>query len=272
LPARLLSQPLADVGSGEVLDPAGAEPLDMHTASRNIGRIAVVIPTLDEEDSIGDVIRRIPRDLVSRVIVADGGSRDATVQRAGNAGGDVIAAGPGYGRACLTAVLAAADCEIVTFMDGDGADDPQAIARLVQPILAGDRDFVIGSRARGKRAPGSIAWHQLAAGWLAGWGIRLLYGVRYTDMCALRAIRRDALLDLGMREATYGWNIEMQMRAAAAGLRILEIPVDYHCRFGGSSKVAGSLRGSVKAGARIMTTFARIAIEARRSRRNRRMP
>jgi hypothetical protein len=148
-------------------------------------------------------------------------------------------------------------------MDGDGADDPRAIARLVQPILAGSRDFVIGSRARGSRAPGSIAWHQLAAGRLAGWAIRLLYGARYTDMCALRAIRRDVLLKLGMREPTYGWNIEMQMRAAARGLRILEIPVDYHCRTGGSSKVAGSLRGSMQAGGRIIATFARVAIDER---------
>jgi glycosyltransferase involved in cell wall biosynthesis len=231
------------------------------------GRIAVIIPTLDEEASIGDVVRRIPRDLVSRVIVADGGSRDATVACARNAGADVVAAGPGYGRACLAAALAAADSEIVVFMDGDGADDPQAIVKLVEPILTGARDFVIGSRARGKRAPGSIAWHQLAAGRLAGLAIRLLYGVRYTDMCALRAIRRGVLLDLGMREPTYGWNIEMQMRAAAAGLRILEIPVDYHCRIGGSSKVAGSLRGSIKAGARILTTFARVAIAAGCSRR-----
>jgi glycosyltransferase involved in cell wall biosynthesis len=238
---------------------------------RNVtdGRIAVVIPTLNEEASIGDVVRRIPRDLVSRVIVADGGSRDATVACATNAGADVIAAGSGYGRACLAAALAATGCEIVVFMDGDGADDPQAIAKLVEPIRTGVRDFVIGSRARGKRAPGSIAWHQLAAGRLAGLAIRLLYGVRYTDMCALRAIRRNVLLELGMREPTYGWNIEMQMRAAAAGLRILEIPVNYHCRTGGSSKVAGSLLGSIKAGARIMTTFARVAIDAGRSRRSR---
>lgn len=241
---------------------------DIRVSPRNVkdGRIAVLIPTLDEEESIGDVVRRIPCDLVSRVIVADGGSRDATVQCARNAGADVIAAGPGYGRACLAAALAAAGSEIVVFMDGDGADDPQAIVKLVEPILTGARDFVIGSRARGKRAPGSIAWHQLAAGRLAGFAIRLLYDVRYSDMCALRAIRRDVLLDLGMREPTYGWNIEMQMRAAEAGLRILEIPVDYHCRTGGSSKVAGSLLGSIKAGARIMTTFARVAIDARRSR------
>jgi glycosyltransferase involved in cell wall biosynthesis len=171
---------------------------DIRDSPRNgaHGRIAVLIPTLDEEASIGDLVGRIPRNLVSRIIVADGGSRDATVQCARNAGAEVIATGAGYGRACLAAALAAADCEIVVFMDGDGADDPRAIGELVQPILAGSRDFVIGSRARGRRAPGSIAWHQLAAGRLAGWAMRLLYGVRYTDMCALRAIRRDVLLKL----------------------------------------------------------------------------
>jgi glycosyltransferase involved in cell wall biosynthesis len=225
------------------------------------GRIVVVIPTLDEEQSIANVVRRVPRPLVERVIVADGGSRDATVARAEAAGAHVIDAGRGYGRACLAAVLAAEDADIVVFMDGDGADDPGGIAKLVAPLRSGQYDFVIGSRARGNREPGSIAWHQLAAGLLAGLGMRLLYGVRYTDMCALRAIRRDVLLELGMRERTYGWNLEMQMRAARAGLRILEIPVDYSCRSGGNSKVAGSLSGTIRAGARIIATFVRIASE-----------
>src|SRR5207253_6702871 len=139
-------------------------------------------------------------------------------------------------------------------MAGDGADDPSAIGRLVEPITRGEQDFVIASRARGSREPGSMSWHQLVAGRLAGVAIGLLYGVRYSDMCALRAIRRDALLTLGMRELTYGWNIEMQMRAAAAGLRILEIPVDYHCRSGGSSKVAGNPLGTMRAGFRIVAT------------------
>ena len=228
--------------------------------------IAVIIPTLDEEASIGEVVRCIPRDLVSRVIVADSGSCDATVARARAAGADVVAAGAGYGRACLAAARAAEGCAIVVFMDGDGADDPLALERLIAPIRAGRQDFVIGSRARGRREAGSMAWHQLAAGALSGLAIRLTYGVRYTDMCAFRAIRREALLSLGMREMTYGWNIEMQMRAAVAGLRILEIPVDYHRRIGGRSKVAGSLSGSVKAAARIITAFARVAISERRSR------
>ena len=234
-------------------------------AAGNAG-IAVVIPTLDEEVSIGEVVRRIPRDLVSRVIVADGGSSDATAARARAAGADVIAAGVGYGRACLAAARAAEGCAIVVFMDGDGADDPLALERLIAPIRAGRQDFVIGSRTRGRRESGSMAWHQLAAGALSGLAIRLIYGVRYTDMCAFRAIRRETLLGLGMREMTYGWNIEMQMRAAVAGLRILEIPVDYHRRIGGRSKVAGSLSGSVKAAARIITAFARVAISERRSR------
>jgi glycosyltransferase involved in cell wall biosynthesis len=226
--------------------------------------VALVIPTLNEQDSIEQVVRSIPRDVVDRIIVADSGSSDATRERATQAGADVIDVGPGYGRACLTATEIATDVDIIVFMDGDGADDPHIIHALVEPIRSGSYDFVIGSRLRGEREPGSMARHQIAAGLLAGVGMRLLYGVRFTDMCAFRAIRRDALLRLGMCELTYGWNIEMQMRAARSGLRILEIPVPYHCRTGGISKVAGSLRGSMRAGARIMATFARVSMQSRR--------
>jgi glycosyltransferase involved in cell wall biosynthesis len=223
--------------------------------------IAVVIPTLNEEASIGAVVSAVPRDLVSHIIVADSGSSDATVALARDAGAEVIEVGRGYGRACHAAATLAQDADILVFMDGDGADDPASIAALVAPISAGACDFVIGSRLRGVREPGSMAWHQLAAGLFAGLGMRMLYGVRYTDMCAFRAIRRDALLALGMCEMTYGWNIEMQMRAAGAGLRILEIPVPYRCRSGGASKVAGNLRGSVKAAARIVATFIRVSTQ-----------
>ena len=231
------------------------------TREASASHVVVVIPTLNEAQSIGDVVRRIPRDVAGRIIVADGDSRDTTAERAKDAGADVIHAGRGYGRACLAATMAAEGADIVVFMDGDGADDPQAIARLVEPIRAGRFDFVIGSRARGRREPGSIAWHQLAAGRLAGWGMRLLYGMRFTDMCALRAIRRDALLGLGMRELTYGWNIEMQMRAARAGLRILEVPVNHRRRAGGKSKVSGTLRGTFVAGTRILATLLRVMFE-----------
>ncbi len=230
------------------------------------GDIAVVIPTLNEADSIGAVVGMLPRDVVGRVIVADGGSTDATAERARAAGAEVIAVGRGYGRACLAGAWAASDADIVVFMDGDGADDPASIAALVAPIRAGAFDFVIASRARGPREPGSIGWHQLLAGRLAGLAMQLLYGVRYTDMCAFRAIRRERLLALGMREMTYGWNIEMQMRAARAGLRILEIGVPYRRRIGGASKVAGSLSGTLRAGGRIIATFVRVAGAPERAR------
>ncbi len=225
--------------------------------------VALAIPTLNEAVSIADVVRSIPRGIVGEIIIADGGSTDATAAVAEAAGARVIEAGRGYGRACWQATLAAANSDIMVFMDGDGADDPSSIAALIGPIGRGDFDFVIGSRVRGERAPGSMAWHQVAAGWLAGFGIRLLTGVRYTDMCAFRAIRRDALLALNMREMGYGWNIEMQMRAAQTGLRILELPVPYRCRTGGVSKVAGSLTGTLRAGTRIVMTFWRVAAHRR---------
>jgi glycosyltransferase involved in cell wall biosynthesis len=225
------------------------------------GGVAVVIPTFNEIESIGAVVGELPRGIVDRIIVVDGGSGDGTQQGARGAGAEVIAVGRGYGLACMAGAQAAEGADIVVFMDGDGADDPAAIAAMIAPIRAGTCDFVIASRARGEREAGSMAWHQIAAGLIAGRLTKLLYGVRYTDMCAFRAIRRETLLALGMRERTYGWNLEMQMRVARAGLRVLELPVGYRRRLGGQSKVAGSLRGSVKAGLKIMSTFARIALE-----------
>lgn len=225
------------------------------------GRVVVVIPTYNEAESIAAVVAELPRALVDRVIVVDGGSRDDTAALARAGGADVLTVGRGYGRACLAGTEAASDGDIVVFMDGDGADDPAAIAALVAPIRAGDCDFVIASRALGVREPGSMAAHQLLAGHLAGRLTGMLYGVRYTDMCAFRAIRRDTLIRLGMRELTYGWNLEMQMRAARSGLRVREVPVSYRRRLGGRSKVAGSLRGTFDAGLKIIATFARVAME-----------
>ncbi len=231
-------------------------------------RVAVIIPTFNEAELIAAVVAELPRDIVNRVIVADGGSSDGTPERARDAGAEVIAAGRGYGRACLAGAQAADEAGIVVFMDGDGADDPAGIPALLAPLRAGDFDFVIASRAGGAREPGSIGAHQLFAGLVAGWLSKLLYGVRYTDMCAFRAIRRDTLLGLGMREMTYGWNLEMQMRVARLGLRVLELPVAYRRRIGGESKVAGSLRGSLQAGLKIISTFVRVATEPLRQRRS----
>jgi glycosyltransferase involved in cell wall biosynthesis len=224
--------------------------------------VCVVIPVLNEAEAIGAVIDRIPDDLVDEIIIADGGSNDGTVEIAGQRGARVLNAGKGYGRACLAGALAAGDaCEILVYMDGDGSDFPEELPNLVKPIAAGTHDFVIASRARGKREPGSMGWHQLASGRAIGAAVGLLHGFRYTDMCAFRAIRRDALLALDMREMTYGWNLEMQMKAARARLRILEVPVPYACRAGGHSKVAGSLRGTLRAGSRILSTFVRVALQ-----------
>lgn len=223
--------------------------------------VVLAIPTLNEAESIGPLLAEVPRATVMEVIIADGGSTDATGAVATAAGARVIAAGRGYGRACLEAARCAPDGSIMIYMDGDGADDPAQIADLVAPIVAGTHDFVIGSRVIGTREVGSMGWHQVAAGHAAGLAMRLLYGTRYTDMCAFRAIGRDTLLALGMREMTYGWNLEMQMRAARDGLRVLEVPVRNRRRIGGVSKVAGTVRGTLRAGSRIVATFVRVAAE-----------
>ncbi len=227
--------------------------------------VAVIIPTLNERDAIGPVVAEIPRAIATEIIVADSGSTDGTQAAAQAAGARVLDLGQrGYGLACARAAESARpDCDIVVFLDGDGADRADLMHLLVDPIRAGTHDFVIASRTRGQRDPGSMSWHQVFAGQAAGMGMRMLYGVRYSDMCAFRAIRRDALAALNLREMTYGWNIEMQMQAARAGLRILEVPVPYRCRSGGESKVAGSLRGTLRAGWRIVTTFARVAASPR---------
>jgi len=226
-------------------------------------RVSAVIPALNEEESIGAVIRSIPAPLVSEILVVDNGSTDQTAARALEAGARVVREPMrGYGRACRAGVEAASPlAEVVVFLDGDGSDCPEAIGRLLAPIAAGTHDFVIGSRVRGEREPGSMNVAQLFAGRLAGACLGLLYGVRYTDMCPFRAIRRDALVGLGMRDETYGWNLEMQMKAARRGLRILELPVPHRRRRGGQSKVSGRLVGTARAGFRILWTLARVALE-----------
>jgi glycosyltransferase involved in cell wall biosynthesis len=221
--------------------------------------VAIVIPTLNEASAIGAVIREIPKIFSADIIVADSGSTDGTQSIAREAGARVIDAGRGYGRACaLGAAAADPSCRVIAFLDGDGADRGDLIADIVGPILDGTQDFVLASRTRGARDPGSMLWHQVFAGRMAGWGIGALYGVRYSDMCAFRAIDRRALERLDLREMTYGWNIEMQMRAAQQKLRILEVPMPYRCRAGGQSKVAGSLNGTLNAGSKIITTFMRV--------------
>jgi glycosyltransferase involved in cell wall biosynthesis len=225
--------------------------------------VSVIIPALNEEQPIAGVVREVAATKIpADIIVVDNGSTDRTAERAREAGARVVKALRGYGRACAAGVAALRpECEIVVFLDGDGSDCAELMDQLVDLIIAGPYDLVIGSRTRGQREPGSMNFQQILAGRIAGLILRLLYGVRYTDMCPFRAIRRDALEKLGMREQTYGWNLEMQMKAARAGLRILEIPVNHRRRAGGESKVSGTLRGTFLAGARIVATLLRIATE-----------
>jgi glycosyltransferase involved in cell wall biosynthesis len=222
--------------------------------------VSLVIPTLNEADAIGAVIREIPPAFAGDIIIADSGSTDGTHDVARKVGARVVDAGRGYGRACaLGAKSADPASRVIVFMDGDGADRGDLIARIAGPVLQGAQDFVLASRTRGEREAGSMLWHQVLAGQLAGWGIGALYGVQYSDMCAFRAIGRQTLDQLQLREMTYGWNIEMQLRAAQARLRILEVPMPYRRRAAGESKVAGSLRGAMRAGSRIVATYWRVA-------------
>jgi glycosyltransferase involved in cell wall biosynthesis len=222
-------------------------------------QVSVVIPALNEAENIGAVVRELPWGLILECVVADNGSTDATAAEASAAGARVVAVPQrGYGRACAAGSEAARG-DVLVFMDGDGSDVPAEMGELLAPIVAGEADFVIGSRLRGKREPGSLLGSQIFAGWLAGILLRVLYRVSYTDMGPFRAITREGLDRLQMRELTYGWNLEMQMRAAQRGLRIREIPVSYRRRAGGVSKVAGSLSGSIRAAVRITETLLRVA-------------
>lgn len=230
--------------------------------------VTVVIPCLDEEEAIAEVVREVLAEGVGEVIVIDNGSRDGTAERAAAAGARVVMEPVrGYGRACAAGLAAVgADSDVVCFLDGDGSDVPAFLLSVVAPVVDGAADFVMGSRLRGQRERGSMTPQQLVAGRLAGVLLHLTYGVRFTDMSPLRAMRMDRLLALGMSEQTYGWNLEMQMRAAGAGLRCLEVPVDHRCRRGGQSKVSGNLVAGLSAAWKISTTFLRLARHRRAGR------
>jgi len=227
--------------------------------------VSVIVAALNEEDAIARVIRHIPREVADEIIVVDNGSTDRTAEVARSWGGRVICEPDrGYGRAFRAGLRAISPmCEIVVFLDGDGSEYPEMMGRLVQPIIDDTHDFVLSSRLLGRREPGSMSFHQVFAGHVIGFVLRQLYDVRYTDMGPFRAIRGDALERLQLREETYGWPLEMQMKAARAGLRILEVPVDYRRRSGGRSKIAGTLRGSIRAASRILFTLSRIALQRR---------
>ena len=223
--------------------------------------LSIIIPALNEAESIGHVVRSMPWHLIAECLVVDNGSTDATAQVAAAAGARVISSPRGYGHACLAGSLAAlSTSDILVYMDGDGADIIDDLPRLVDPILSNQADFTIGSRIRGRRQPGSMLPSQIFAAYFVSLLLRLFQGVRYTDMGAFRAIRRSSFTALGMSELTYGWNLEMQIKAAQHHLRILELPVDYRCRIGGESKVAGNLQASLKAAIRILEVLFRVGL------------
>ncbi|WP_299707601.1 glycosyltransferase family 2 protein [uncultured Pontibacter sp.] len=226
-------------------------------------RISVIIPAYNEEKSISHVISAIPAKLVQEVIVVNNNSSDNTAHVARSAGATVLdEPKPGYGNACLKGIAyaaaqsAALQPDIIVFLDGDYSDYPEEMPLLLEPIVQGRADMVIGSRALGEREGGSMMPQQIFGNWLATTLLRWLYGVSYTDLGPFRAIRFETLQQLGMRDRNYGWTVEMQAKAAKQKVRYTEVPVSYRKRIG-VSKVSGTLKGSVLAGYKIILTIFR---------------
>lgn len=231
-------------------------------------RIAVVIPALNEAAAIGQVIAEIPRRLAAHVIVCDNGSTDDTAAVA-RAAGAVVVHEPerGYGAACLRALAnIPADTDIVVFLDADHSDFPEDMPTLIAPLLDGSADLVIGSRTKGQAESGALLPHQRFGNRLATTLIYLFWGRRYSDLGPFRAIRRDALDALAMRDRNFGWTIEMQIKAIRAGLKVTEVPARYRVRIG-TSKISGTIAGSARAGTKILSCVFRFAFEEWRARR-----
>jgi glycosyltransferase involved in cell wall biosynthesis len=235
---------------------------DAGSGRRPWPRIAAVIPALDEAQSIARVVEGLRTQALvasAEIIVVDNGSTDGTGEIARRAGARVVREERrGYGYACHAGVLAADDAEVIVLLDGDAADDPNDLPRVLEPLLAGEAELVVGSRVAvpGSRARGSMTWQQVFGNHLAAFLMRALYGVRVSDVGPFRTIRRDHLLALEMSEMTYGWPSEMIVKSARAGYRYREVPVSYHRRLG-VSKVGDTLVGSLKVGWRIISTVLR---------------
>jgi glycosyltransferase involved in cell wall biosynthesis len=220
----------------------------------------LVIPALNEEESLGHVLGAVNTNLLREIILVDGGSRDRTVEIAEANGARVIREPQsGYGRACA-AGAASAHGEIIIFMDADGADDPRQIPNLIAPITQDGADLVLGSRLAGNIFPGAMPWHQEFGNRLSAGMIRLLYNLQITDLSPFRAVLRRRLLELNMQEMTYGWPTEMITKSARKGWRIIEIPVDYHPRLGGQSKISGTVRGTFLATYYILRTILKYSL------------
>jgi glycosyltransferase involved in cell wall biosynthesis len=210
-------------------------------------KISVVIPTLNEEQAIGEVVRNLPKDRLEQIIVVDNGSSDGTTEQAIAAGARVIHESTrGYGSACLAGARAARQSDIIVFLDGDRSDDPRQLEAIAGPLIEDRADLTIGSRIGGQLEQGSMPLHAMVGNRIIVFILRLLYGVRITDIGSFRAIRTQELLSFEMEQMTYGWPVEMVVKAARKGLRIQSVPITYRKRIG-VSKVTGTLRGSVLA-------------------------
>lgn len=226
---------------------------------RIVAKIIVIIPAFNEENAVGHVIRDIPKDWVNEIIVVNNNSNDDTKIKAMQAGATVLDEPiQGYGNACLKGIAYANSLspkpDIIVFLDADYSDHPEELPVLVKPILEKSYDMVIGSRALGNREQGAMTFQQIFGNWLATFLIRLFYDIQYTDLGPFRAIRFDKLMELNMQDKTYGWTVEMQLKAAKKGYKITEVPVTYRKRIG-FSKISGTVKGTIMAGYKIILTI-----------------
>jgi glycosyltransferase involved in cell wall biosynthesis len=228
-------------------------------------RVSVIIPTRNEAQAIGRVLADLPAGLVNEVIVVDNHSADGTPDIAARMGARVISEGRrGYGQACLTGLACANSPDVVVFLDGDYSDRPSELPLLLAPIAEGRADITIGSRLAGPRTPGALAWHALFGNWLAASLIRNLYGLKISDLGPFRAARADTLRAVELEETTYGWAVELILKGATQGFRIVEVPVSYHPRIG-KSKISGTFRGTVGATWFILSRIARYYFRRRKN-------
>ena len=223
--------------------------------------IDIIIPAFNEENAVGNVVKDIPKALVREIIVVNNNSTDKTAINAKNAGATVLSEkNMGYGNACLKGMKHVAEKEIkpdiIVFLDADYSDYPEEIVDLIKPITTQQMEMVIGSRALGNMEKGSMTPQQVFGNWLATFLLKIFYGVTYTDLGPFRAVKYDSLVALGMKDKTYGWTVEMQVKAAKKKMNTCEVPVNYRNRIG-FSKVSGTVKGTIGAGYKIITTIFR---------------
>ncbi len=242
------------------------DPVRQDFSNERPVRVSVIIPTRNEASAIGRVLADIPAGLVTEVVVVDSNSNDGTAEIAAKMGARVIhEARRGYGRACLTGLGVADAPDIVVFLDGDYSDRPAELPLLIAPILEGRADITLGSRLGKQRIAGALPWHAVFGNWLAAGLIRFLYGVKISDLGPFRAARADVLRELALEEATYGWAVEMILKGALQGFRIVEIPVSYYPRIG-QSKISGTVKGTIGAAWFILSRIVGYSFRQRGSR------